>query len=87
MSSKKIEKRHHMTFENFKHVADSNVEFWYARDLQVILDYFSWDKFKRVIQKAIAACEKSGQESDNHFSQVGKMVKVQSGSSNLASWS
>lgn len=24
---------------------DENVEFWYARDLQVVLGYQSWDKF------------------------------------------
>jgi hypothetical protein len=50
MSSKEIEKRYHKTFEDLKHFTDIIAEFWYARDLQVTLDYFSWDKFKRVIQ-------------------------------------
>ena len=80
MSDKDIEKRHHKTFEELKRLADGNVEFWYARDLQVPLDYSSWDKFKRVIFKAITACENSGQVPDNHFSQVGKMVQLGSGS-------
>jgi DNA-damage-inducible protein D len=80
MSKKDIEKRHHTTFEELKHLTEDNAEFWYARDLQVALDYASWDKFKRVILKAITACENSGQASDNHFSQVGKMVQLGSGS-------
>lgn len=80
MSNKNIEERHHKAFEELKQVTESNGEFWYARDLQVALDYSRWDKFKRVIQKAVLACGNSGQESDNHFSQVEKMVKLGSGS-------
>ena len=52
------------------------MEFWYARDLQTVLDYSTWDKFKRVIQKAITACDNSGQPAENHFSQVVKMVRI-----------
>ncbi|MBA4391080.1 MAG: DNA damage-inducible protein D [Syntrophus sp. (in: bacteria)] len=70
---------HHQTFENLKQINDDDVEFWYARDLQNVLDYSSWDKFKRVIDKAITACKKSGQPEDNHFSQVVKMVQIGSG--------
>ncbi len=80
MSNKDIEKHHHKTFEELKHLAEGNAEFWYARDLQVALDYSSWDKFKRVILKAIIASENSEQAPDNHFSQVGKMVQLGSGS-------
>ena len=80
MSNKNIEIRHHQTFEELKQTGDSNAEFWYARDLQVALDYSSWDKFKRVVQKASTACENSGQTTSNHFSQVGKMVQLGSGS-------
>lgn len=80
MRGKDIEKQHHKTFEELKHLTDDNAEFWYARDLQIALDYSSWDKFKRVILKAISACENSGQEPGNHFSQAVKMVKLGSGS-------
>lgn len=80
MGNKDIEKRYYKTFEELKHLTDGNAEFWYARDLQIALDYSSWDKFKRVILKSISSCENSGQESINHFSQVGKMVKLGSGS-------
>ncbi len=80
MSRKEIERRHHKTLEGLKHFTENDTEFWFARDLQVALDYSSWDKFKRVILKAISACKNSGQEPGNHFSQVGKMVKLGSGS-------
>ncbi|MFA7173257.1 MAG: DNA damage-inducible protein D [Kiritimatiellia bacterium] len=79
MSSKEIENRHYKTFEELKQLTDDGAEFWYTRDLQVALAYSSWDKFSRVIQKAIAACDNSGQESENHFSRVGKMVELGSG--------
>jgi DNA-damage-inducible protein D len=79
MSGKEIEKVHHQTFENLKQINDEGMEFWCARDLQNVLDYSSWEKFKRVIDKAITACKKSGQPEDNHFSQVVKMVQIGSG--------
>jgi len=75
-----IQKNQHHTFEEIKQINNESQEFWYARDLQVALDYSSWDKFKNVIQKAITACENSEQMIDNHFSQVGKMVELGSGS-------
>ena len=80
MSGKEIEKKHHQTFDSIKQINEHGAEFWYARDLQPILDYGSWDKFKNVINKAMTACEKAGQITHNHFSQVGKMVRLGSGS-------
>ncbi|MBY0545070.1 MAG: DNA damage-inducible protein D [Gammaproteobacteria bacterium] len=74
-----IIQQHHKTFEELKQLTQNNIEFWYARELQAALDYASWDKFKRVIQKAMTACQKSGQELDDHFSHLGKMVKLGSG--------
>ena len=80
MSAKEIEKLHHKTFEELKHYTDDKIEFWFARNLQIALDYSSWDKFKRVLQKAMTACKNSGQTINNHFSQVGKMVDLGLGS-------
>ncbi len=80
MNQTNIEKQHHKTFEELKRFSDNNIEFWYARELQPALDYLSWDKFKRVIQKAVTACQNSGENPENHFSQMGKMVSLGSGS-------
>ncbi|MFZ3049032.1 MAG: DNA damage-inducible protein D [Desulfatirhabdiaceae bacterium] len=75
----KIEKDHHRTFENLKKINDSGLEFWLARERQVVLEYSSWDKFKHVIGKAMVACGNSGQPVENHFYRLGKMVPIGSG--------
>jgi DNA-damage-inducible protein D len=80
MSEKEIERKHHQTFESIRQFNEHGAEFWFARDLQPILDYGSWNKFKNVINKAMTACENAGQITYNHFSQVGKMVRLGSGS-------
>lgn len=71
-----LEKTHHQIFKQIKKVNDQNQEFWYARDLQNVLDYSRWEKFKSVIQKAIKACNNSKQPIQNHFHQVVKMVQI-----------
>ena len=32
-------------FEDIKHIDENGSEFWYARELQVSLDYKRWQKF------------------------------------------
>ncbi len=66
-------------FESIKHIDESGVEFWYARELYIILQYKRWDKFINVIENAKIACEKSNNLIDDHFSQVGKMIKLAKG--------
>ena len=71
-----IIKKHHKTFEDIRQKTKDGREFWSARDLLMVLEYSSWDKFKSVIQKAIKACENSGNSPSDHFSRLGKMVKI-----------
>ncbi|XUU61427.1 DNA damage-inducible protein D [Erythrobacter sp. HA6-11] len=54
-------------------------QFWFARDLQILLGYSKWDNFLTVIAKAKTACEEAGQASGDHFAGVGKMVSLGSG--------
>lgn len=75
-----LEKSHHKTFEDLRRVNQEYMEFWLARDLQPALDYASWRQFERVLQKAIKACENSGQAIADHFVHVNKMVELGSGS-------
>jgi DNA-damage-inducible protein D len=79
MANNDIEQKHHQTFEQIKQINEFGQETWLARELQFVLEYSSWDKFKRVIEKASTACERAGQSVENHFSQTGKMVKIGSG--------
>ena len=43
-------------FESIKHINEDGEEFWYARELQKILEYTQWRNFEGVIQKAKIAC-------------------------------
>lgn len=79
MSPDEIEQAHHKTFEDIRHIETDGTEYWLAREIGLILDYRSWDKFLKVIQKAAVACKNSGQNEEDHFSQTGKMVDLGSG--------
>ncbi len=68
----------HKNFDDRAHM-EKGVEFWYARELQVLLGYDKWSNFEKVIDKAKIACETVGQVIHNHFADVGKMVDIGSG--------
>lgn len=76
MNAQRIANKHHATFEGVRQFDENGNEFWLARELQPLLEYATWDKFKRVIEKAIEACGQSGNEAEDHFSQTGKMVDI-----------
>ena len=40
-------------FEDIKHIEEDGNEYWYARELQRVLEYKNWRNFNRVIDKAI----------------------------------
>lgn len=63
-------------FDSYANKTENNIEFWFARDLQHLLGYTKWDNFVKVINKAKTACETSGHEIEDHFADVGKMVKI-----------
>lgn len=66
-------------FESIRHMNEYNQEFWYARELQIALEYSKWDNFKKVILKAMEACKNSENNVEHHFAEVGKMVNIGSG--------
>ena len=76
-----LEKINETIFENIKHVDDDGNEYWYARELQKVLEYKRWDKFFNVIESAQVACSISNNNVLDHFSQVGKMVDIGSNTS------
>ncbi len=62
-------------FENIKHIDENGIEFWYARELQMALEYRQWRRFEQVINKANEACKNSGINVLEHFAKVGKLSK------------
>jgi DNA-damage-inducible protein D len=66
-------------FESIKHIDEFGNEFWYAREIMVILDYKKWQKFNNVINNAKVACSNSNNIVDYHFTQVGKMIEIAKG--------
>ncbi len=63
-------------FEDIKHIDNNGDEYWYARELQNILEYTQWRRFENVINKAKIACKNSNIKIDDHFANVGKMVDI-----------
>lgn len=64
------------TFESIKHYTEGGQEFWYARDLQRVLEYTEWRNFTGVIEKAKIACQNSGIDPDDDFVDVNKIVEA-----------
>ncbi|MCI8575701.1 MAG: DNA damage-inducible protein D [Bacilli bacterium] len=71
-----IQKYKEKTFEEIKHIDEFGNEYWKARELMLALEYKRWDKFCNVIENAKIACEKSYYVIEDHFSHMGKMVKI-----------
>ncbi len=75
----KIMEYNESVFENIKHINENGQEFWYARELQRALEYTQFNKFLPVIKKAMEACGQSGNDIEDHFTQVSEMVRIGSG--------
>lgn len=71
-----LQKYSDQTFENIKHINDDGIEFWYARELQSVLEYAQWRNFESVIYKAKIACINSGNDVDDHFADVSKTIQM-----------
>lgn len=63
-------------FESIKHFNEYGEEFWYARELQVALNYTEWRNFVKVIDRAIIACQNSENAVSDHFVEVNKTIDM-----------
>lgn len=66
------------SFEDYAYEKEG-IEFWFARDLLVLLGYSKWENFVKVVQKAKEACKNSGYSEADHFPEVRKKVDLGSG--------
>ncbi|MDR0501790.1 MAG: hypothetical protein LBH16_00565 [Treponema sp.] len=54
----KLEATEYKTFEKIKQTDKNGLEFWFARDLSIVLQYIQWRNFQKVIDRAMFACKK-----------------------------
>ena len=52
---------------------NDNVDFWFARDLQVLLGDVQWRNFLLVIDKAKSVCANAKQKVLDYFAEVSKV--------------
>ena len=67
------------TFENIKHIDDYGNEYWYARELQKVLEYKDWRNFQKVIDKAVLSANNSISNEEDWVVEVNKPIKTGKG--------
>lgn len=72
----KLIAKEYKCFEDIKNIRDDRSEFWYARELALVLDYTKWENFHKVIKRAMIACENSGHDVYLDFPEVRKIVSA-----------
>ena len=63
-------------FENIKHIDENGCEYWFARELQMVLGYNQWRSINELIERAKVACQESRKIVDDHFAVQRKMVQI-----------
>ena len=76
MENNNLEVINNSVFEDIKHIDENGNEYWLARGLGKVLNYGEYRKFYPVIEKAVIACENSGQNIADHFVHVDVMVDI-----------
>lgn len=75
-----IEKKYsNNTFENIKHIDEYENEYWYARELQKVLEYKDWRNFQKVIDKAVLAANNSVSSEVDWIVEINKPIKTGKG--------
>jgi DNA-damage-inducible protein D len=59
------------------------LECWSARELQILLGYNKWENFEKVIGKAREACNNAGEDSQDHFPDVRKVIEAGKGAQQM----
>ena len=68
--------KEYKSFEAIKHLAEDGHEFWYARELAMVLEYVQWRNFTKVLDRAKLSCKNSGYAISDHFAEVSKTIAM-----------
>lgn len=71
-----LQAKEYKRFEDIKRTYEDGTEYWNARELAPVLDYTKWENFKKVIKRAMIACDNSGHDSSVDFLEVRKIVEA-----------
>ena len=66
-------------FEQIKKTDADGKNYWSARELSNVMGYSTWQKFNRVLNKALQVAQSRGLHISEHFNQTVEMVKLGSG--------
>jgi hypothetical protein len=66
-------------FEQIKKTDADGKNYWSARELSNVMGYSTWQKFNRVLNKALQVAQSRGMNIREHFNQTVEMVKLGSG--------
>ena len=77
---KKIGERYtNNIFENIKHIDDYENEYWYARELQKVLEYKDRRNFQKAIEKAVLSANNSVSSEEDWLVEINKPIKTGKG--------
>lgn len=66
-------------FERIRKETADGKEYWSARELSNVMGYSTWQKFNRVLNKALQVAQSRAMNISKHFNQTVEMVKLGSG--------
>ena len=66
-------------FENLRHVDESGVEYWSAREIYPYLGYTQWRRFEDATERAKESCKSASQPIEKHFADAGKTSPMPNG--------
>lgn len=67
------------TFENIKNIDEYGNEYWFARELQKVLEYKDWRNFQKVIDKAVISAKNSVSAEEDWGVEINKPIKTGKG--------
>ncbi len=66
-------------FDSIKQINPYGEEYWSARNLAPLLGYNKWERFDVAIQRAMTACQQTGNSVENHFPGGWKVITAGKG--------